>query len=44
MMYGDFMYIAADEIMLKAAGWRLTNGDAAAPVFLAAIGGWNNVA
>ena len=45
MMYGDFMYIAADEIMLKAAGWRLTNGgtQSVPVVFLAAIGGWNNV-
>jgi acetoin:2,6-dichlorophenolindophenol oxidoreductase subunit beta len=44
MMYADFMYIAADEIMLKAAGWRLCNGGTqqVPVVFLAAIGGWNN--
>jgi pyruvate/2-oxoglutarate/acetoin dehydrogenase E1 component len=45
LMYGDFMYIAADEIMLKAAGWRLTNGGTqkVPVVFLAGIGGYNNV-
>jgi acetoin:2,6-dichlorophenolindophenol oxidoreductase subunit beta len=44
MGLADFMYVAADEILLKAAGWRLTNGGTQKipVVFLAAIGGWNN--
>lgn len=41
MMFADFMWIAADEILLKAAKWRfLHGGKVNVPVvFMAAIGG-----
>ncbi|MBW1708267.1 MAG: hypothetical protein JRG97_09940 [Deltaproteobacteria bacterium] len=41
MMFGDFMYIAGDEIMLKAAKWRfLHGGKVNVPVvIMAAVGG-----
>jgi len=41
MMFADFMWVAADEILLKAAKWRfLHGGKVTLPlVFLAAIGG-----
>jgi pyruvate dehydrogenase E1 component beta subunit len=41
MMFGDFIWIAGDEIMLKAAKWRfLHGGKVTLPlVFMAAVGG-----
>jgi len=44
-MFGDFMFIAGDEIFIKAAKWRfLHGGKLALPlVFMAAIGGYNKL-
>jgi pyruvate dehydrogenase E1 component beta subunit len=41
MMFADFMYVAADEIFLKAAHWRFTHGGQTTMpvVFMAAAGG-----
>jgi pyruvate dehydrogenase E1 component beta subunit len=44
-MFADFMFIAADEILLKAAKWRFMNGGAVKIplVFLANIGGYSHL-
>jgi len=45
MMFGDFMFIAGDEIFIKAAKWRfLHGGKVDLPlVFMAAIGGYARI-
>jgi pyruvate dehydrogenase E1 component beta subunit len=45
LMFADFMYIAADEIMLKAAQWRfMQGGHQSLPcVFLANMGGFRKL-
>jgi len=42
-MFADFMYVCADEVLLKAAKWRFIHGgEVTIPlVFLAAIGGYS---
>ena len=42
LMFADFMFIAADEILLKAAKWRFMNGGKVniPLVFMASIGGY----
>jgi len=44
-MFSDFMFIAADEILLKAAKWRFMNGGKVTIplVFLASIGGYSHL-
>lgn len=44
LMYGDFMYICADEILLKAAQWRFVHGGKIRMpvVFMAKIGGYRH--
>ena len=44
LMYGDFMYICADEVLLKAAQWHfITGGKIKVPlVFMAKIGGYRH--
>jgi pyruvate dehydrogenase E1 component beta subunit len=45
LMFVDFMYIAADEIMLKAAQWRMMQGgfQSLPCVFLANMGGYRKL-
>ncbi len=45
MQFGDFMFIAADEILLKAAKWRFLHGKKMSLplVFMACIGGYRKL-
>jgi len=45
LMFADFMYVCADEILLKAAKWRFIHGGTVTLplVFLAAIGGYSKI-
>lgn len=45
MMFGDFMFIAGDEIFIKAAKWRFLHGGKVdlPMVFMAAIGGYARI-